>query len=91
MTNFDDVIKEHIKQHNPNWLEIPDYPYRILIAGGSESGKTNSLFNLISQQPDIDKFYLYAKDCYEARHHLLINKWESKGLKHFNDSKAFIE
>ena len=34
MINFDDLIKENIKEHNPNWPEIPDYPYRILIAGG---------------------------------------------------------
>ena len=39
MINFDDVIKEETKKHNPNWPEIPDYPYRILIVGGSRSGK----------------------------------------------------
>ena len=59
--------------------------------GGSGSGKTNSLFNLINQQPDIDKIYLYAKDPYEAKYQLLINKRESTGLKYLNDSKAFIE
>ena len=31
MINFDDAIKEYIKEHNPNWTEIPDHPYRILI------------------------------------------------------------
>ena len=51
MINFDDVIKENMKEHTPNWQQIPDYPYRILIIGGSESGKTNSLFNLINHQP----------------------------------------
>ena len=66
MTNFDDVINQNIKEHNPNWPEIPDHPYRILINGGSRSGKTNSLFNLISQQPDTYKIYLYAIDPYEA-------------------------
>ena len=59
--------------------------------GGSGSGKTNSLFNLINQQPDIDKIYLYAKDPYEAKYQFLINKRESRGLKHLNDSKAFIK
>ena len=44
-----------MKGHNTNWSQITDHPYRILIIGGSGSGKTNSLFNLISQQPDIDK------------------------------------
>ena len=62
MINFDDLIKENIKEHNSNWPEIPDHPYRILVIGGAGSRKTNSLFNLISQQPDIDKIYLYAKD-----------------------------
>ena len=55
MINFDDVVKENIKENNPNWPQIPDHPYRILIIGGSGSGKTNSLFNLINNQSDIDK------------------------------------
>ena len=90
MINFDNVTKENIKEYNPNWPQIPDHPYRILIVGGSGSGKTNSLFNLINQQPDIDKIYLYAKDPYEAKYQFLINKRESTGLRHFNDSKPFI-
>ena len=53
MVNFDDVVKENIKKYDPNWPEIADHPYRILITEGSGSGKTNSLFNLINQQPDI--------------------------------------
>ena len=32
-----------------------DHPYRILIIGGSASGKTNALLNLINHEPDIDK------------------------------------
>ena len=63
----------------------------MLITGGFVSGITNQLFNLISQQPDIDKTYLHAKDQYEAKYQFLVNKRESIGLKHFNDSKAFIE
>ena len=62
MIDFDDVTKENIKKYNPNWPQIPDHPYKVLIIGGSGSGKLNSLFNQISQQPDIDKIYLYAKD-----------------------------
>ena len=62
MINFDDVTKENIKEHNINCSHISDHPHRILIIGGSGLGKTNSLFNLIGQQPDIDKMYLYAKD-----------------------------
>ena len=63
----------------------------MLIIGGSGSGKTNSLFNLINRQPDIVKIYLYVKDPYEAKYQFLINKGESAGLNHFNYSKAFIE
>ena len=51
----------NIKEHNPNWPQIPDHPYRILIIEGSGSEKTNSLFNLRSHQPDTDKIFLYAK------------------------------
>ena len=36
--------------------------------GGSASGKTNSLFNLINQQLDIDKIYSYTKDSYELKY-----------------------
>ena len=80
-----------MKQHNPNWPQISDHPYRILTIGDSGSGKINSLFNLISHQPDIDKIYLYPKDHFEEKYQFLINKRKSTGLKHFNDSKAFIE
>ena len=38
------MILQIIKEHNPNWPEIPDHPYRILITRGSGLGKTNSLF-----------------------------------------------
>ena len=68
-----------------------DHPYRILIIGGSGSVKTNLLLNLIENQPDIDKMYLYAKDLYESKYQFLTNERESIGLKHFNDPKAFIE
>ena len=91
MVNSGDVTKENIKEYNPNWSPISDPPYRILTNGGSRPGKTNSLFNLIRHQPDINKIYLYDKDPYETKYQLLINKRESTDLKHFNDSKAFIE
>ena len=47
--------------------------------------------NLINNQPDIDKIYLYAKDPYEKKYQYLINKREKVGLNHFNDHKTFIE
>ena len=67
MINFDDYVSENKTEHNKNWPYVPDHPYRISIIGGSGSGKTNVLLNLIDSQPDIDKKYLYAKDPYEAK------------------------
>ena len=40
----------------------------MIIIGGSKSGKTNTLLNLITRQPDIDKIYLYAKNTYKAKY-----------------------
>ena len=59
--------------------------------GGSGSGQTNALLNLINNQPNIDKIYLYAKDPYEAKYQYLINKREKVGQNSFDDPKAFIE
>ena len=58
MFYFDYITKEDIKKHNPNWSEIPDHSYTILIIGGCGFGKTNLLLNLINQEQDIDKIYL---------------------------------
>ena len=91
MINFDDYTNENIIEHNSKWPYIPYHPYRILIIGGSGSGKTNALFNLINNHPDIDKICLYAKDPYEKKYQYLINKREKVRLNHFNDPKAFIE
>ena len=91
MFNFNYITKEDIKEHNPNWSETPDYPYRILIVGGSGSGKTSALFNLINNEPDTDNIYLFAKDPYEVKYQLLINKRESNSLKYLNNPEAFIE
>ena len=53
-----------------------------MIAGVSKSGKRNALLNLINNEPDIDQVYLNAKDPYEAKYELLLNKRESTGLEH---------
>ena len=62
-----------------------------MITEGTGSGKTNALFNLISQQPDIDRIYLFAKDPNGGKYQLLINKRESTGLQYCEDSKVFTE
>ena len=69
MINFDDYVNENKTIRNKNWPYIPDNPYRIkIIMGDSGSGKTNLLLNLIENQPDIDKIYLYAKDPYGVKY-----------------------
>ena len=73
MTIYDDVAKENINKHDLNQPQLPGHPYRILIIGGSGSGKTNALVNLIKQQDNddysiIDKIYLYVKDSYDAKY-----------------------
>ena len=70
MISFDDATKESKKNHNPNWQQIPDHPYIVLIIGGSRTRKVNSLLKLINHQPDIDKIYLYTKDPYKAKYHI---------------------
>ena len=80
MINFDDYANKNKTEHNKNWPYTPNHPYRILIIGGSGSGKTNVLLNLIENQPDIDKIYLDAKDPYEAKYQYLITKRESVGM-----------
>ena len=91
MINFNNYTNENKTKHNKNWPYIPDHPYRILIIPGSGSGKTNLLLDLIENQPDIDKTYLYAKDPYESKYQYLINKREGVGINHFKDPKDFIE
>ena len=79
MKNYDQSVEIN---HNLNWLDVPDHPYRILIIGGSGSGKNNVLLNLLKyQQADIDKINLYVKDLLESKYQLLSNGREKVELK----------
>ena len=81
MKNYDQWVKIN---HNPNWLYILDNPYKISIIGGSWSGKTNVLLNLIeNQRPDIDKIYLF-----KSKYQLLIYGREKVGIKKLKKSKS---
>ena len=91
MINLDSITNENNKKHNEKWPYIPDHPYRILIIGGSGSGKTNALLNLINEQNDIYKICLYANDLSEPKYEYLIKKRENAGIKHLNEPNALIE
>ena len=91
MINFDNYVNENKTKHNKNWPYIPDHPYRMLIIGGSGSGKTNALINLINEQNDIDKIYLHARDLNEPKYEYLIKIREDVGIKHLTNPNAFIE
>ena len=71
-----------MKEHNSNLPQIPDRSHRILIIGDFGSEKANVLVNQTIHQPDIDIVYLDDED---------PNKREGVDLKHYNDSKVFIE
>ena len=74
MINLESITNENNKTRNEKWPYIPDHRNRILISGGSGSGKTNTLLNLINEEHDIDKIYLYARDLNEPKYKILIKK-----------------
>ena len=90
MINLDSITNENNKKHYGKWPYIPDHPYRVLIIGGSGSGKTNTLLNLMDEQNDIDKIYLHARDLNEPKYKIFIKKRKDVGIKHLNDPNAFI-
>ena len=91
MITFGNYTDGNKTQHSLDWPYMPDHPYRILIVGGSVSGKNRCNIEFNKQLARIDKIYLYAKDPYETRHKYLINKCEKVGLNHYDDPKAFME
>ena len=91
MINLGSITSENNKKQNEKQPCIPDHPCRILIIGGSGSGKTKALFNLIIEQNGIDKIYLHARDSSKPKYEYLIKKRENAGINHLNDSNAFIE
>ena len=66
MINLDNIVNNNNEKHNKKWPCIPNHPFIILIIGDSGSGKTDTLLNLINEQKDVDKIYLYAKDLSEC-------------------------
>ena len=87
MFNLDAITNKNNKDDEKKW------PYRMLTIGPSESGKTNTLLNLIQQDNNnlIGKICLYVKDLGEPKYQFLIIKLENVGSKNLNDLSAFIE
>ena len=91
MISLDSITNKNNKKHNEKWPYIPNHPYRIIIIGGSGSRKTNTLINLINEQNDIDKIYLYARDLSEPKHEYMIKSREGAGINRLDNSNAFIK
>ena len=91
MINLDSIANKNSRKHNEKWSYIPYHPYRFIIIGGSGSEKTNALINLINEQNDIDKIFLYARDLSKPKYEYLIKKCKDAGIKDLNNSNVFIE
>ena len=89
MINIDNYVNENKTEHNEKLPYIPDHPYRIIIVGGSGSGKTNELISLINEQNDLDKIYLYVRDLSEPKYEYWIKK--RAGIKDLNNPSSFVE
>ena len=85
MKNYGQPIETN---HNPYWSDIPSNSCKILIIGGSGSGKTNVMNLTENQQPDIEKNYLFVKDLFESEYQLLVNKRGKVGIKKIKKSKS---
>ena len=88
MLNLDNIVSNKNENKDNNW------PFRMSTVGPSGSGKSNTLLHLIqnlNETTPVDKIYLYAKDLTEPKYEFLINNRKNAGIKHFNDSTAFIE
>ena len=91
MFNLDSISTENNEDHNKKCPYIPDDMYITLIIGGSVSGKTNVLLNLIKEQDSdnlIDKIYLYAEDLNEPKYQFFDLKTRRYRNKTFKRSKS---
>ena len=94
MINLYSITSENNKENNEKWPYIPNYPYKILITGDFGSRKSKTLINLIKEQDydyAIDKINLYAKDLNKPKYKFLIEMRKYAGIKHYDDTSAFIE
>ena len=79
------ILPMKVKQETMQIDHMFQTIHKMLIIGGSGSGITNALLNLINHQIDIDKIYLYAEEAkyaYEAKYQFLIKKPKKVSSKH---------
>ena len=76
MINIDNYVNENRTENNEKWPYIPDHSYRITILVVLDEEKTNALINLINEQNDIEKIYLYARDLSKPKYEYLIKKMQ---------------
>ena len=78
MKYYDQSVKIN---HNWNYPYMPDHPCRTFIIGGSGSGRTYVLLNIIKhQRQDIKQIFLYVKDPFESKYQLRLD-WRKKNRK----------
>ena len=56
---------------------MPNHPFRMLMIGGSGSGKTNILMNMIVRYLDFDKIFIYTKHLDQDKYKWLQNFFQS--------------
>lgn len=94
--SYADFTGENKTKRNLTQSYIPGHPFRIIIIGGSVSGKPKALLTLINHKDDndydiIDKSYLNKKDSNKAKYQYIFGKHEKNGLEHYKHTKAYIE
>ena len=88
MIIFGVIITGNITKCNGSCPKIPHHRYWILITGGLGTGKTNILLNLIHNQPDSDKIYIYTKDTFDNKFQLIPDNHYQTGIKNCKDAEA---
>jgi len=95
MIDFSKILKSDmdIDQNDPL---MPQHPFRFLVVGGSGSGKTNMVLNLIMTFLKYDRLYLYARDIEEIKYRFLIKYFKNiqlllRGKKKIEDNEQIFQ
>lgn len=91
MKNYDRVVsKGKKKAKNINDL-APQWPFRLLLCGGSGCGKTNTLVNMLLENfLYYDRIYLYAKNLNQDKYQYLMRTIKKRAAKMGVDASGLI-